>query len=230
MKSSTVTSLPRALWMGYLEQAGIHPLLARLYAARGMASADELDDSLARLPPPSPLTHADAAAACVLTDALTQGTPVCIVADYDCDGATALRRGLRGLRMLEAALATHGNAPPARPHQLPGARLRDRRLWPDPAWHCAWPPPGAKLLVTVDNGIASVEGDADCPRAGHAGAGHRPPPARHPQRPGGAACRLHHRQPQPALRLREQGHCRVGVMFYVLLALQAELRNRASSI
>jgi single-stranded-DNA-specific exonuclease len=76
---------PRAAWA--LEQAGVHPLLARLYAARGVTAHDELDDGLARLLPPAP-------------DSAHRRRPpagrrhraeqrLCIVADYDCDGATA---------------------------------------------------------------------------------------------------------------------------------------------
>src|SRR5712671_32808 len=44
---------PRIVWA--LEQAGVHPLLARLYAARGVRAVDELDDALAKLLPPSGL-------------------------------------------------------------------------------------------------------------------------------------------------------------------------------
>jgi single-stranded-DNA-specific exonuclease len=92
---------PRAVWA--LEQAGVHPLLARLYAARGMATADELDDSLARLLPPTSLKNFDAAAV-LLANALENNLRICVVADYDCDGATACAVALRGLRMLQAAL------------------------------------------------------------------------------------------------------------------------------
>jgi single-stranded-DNA-specific exonuclease len=99
---------PRAVWA--LEQAGVHPLLARLYAARGMATADELDDSLARLLPPTTLKNADAAAV-LMANALENNLRICVVADYDCDGATACAVALRGLRMLQAALATHQQQP-----------------------------------------------------------------------------------------------------------------------
>ena len=77
---------PRAAWA--LEQAGVHPLLARLYAARGVRAKDELDDGLGRLLPPSGLKGIDAAAR-LLADAMAQNKRLCIVADYDCDGATA---------------------------------------------------------------------------------------------------------------------------------------------
>ena len=60
---------PRTAWA--LEQAGVHPLLARLYAARGVQSKDELDDGLARLLPPSGMRGIDAAAR-LLADAMPQ--------------------------------------------------------------------------------------------------------------------------------------------------------------
>ena len=77
---------PRTAWA--LEQAGVHPLLARLFAARGVQAAAELDDGLATLLPPASLLGA-AAAAELLADAIGAGSRICIVADYDCDGATA---------------------------------------------------------------------------------------------------------------------------------------------
>ncbi|MDP3138114.1 MAG: single-stranded-DNA-specific exonuclease RecJ, partial [Burkholderiaceae bacterium] len=75
---------PRAVWA--LEQGGVHPLLARLYAARGVQGMDELDDGLGRLLPPESLLGA-AQAARLLADAIASGRRLCIVADYDCDGA-----------------------------------------------------------------------------------------------------------------------------------------------
>ena len=75
---------PRTVWA--LEQAGVHPLLARLFAARGVLAKDELDDGLARLLPPDTL-HGAREAAVLLADAMAQDKRLCIVADYDCDGA-----------------------------------------------------------------------------------------------------------------------------------------------
>src|SRR6185369_5287280 len=88
---------PRTAWA--LEQAGVHPLLARLYAARGIASQEELDDSLARLLAPDSLLGARAAAV-LLADAIAAGERIVVVADYDCDGATACAVALRGLALL----------------------------------------------------------------------------------------------------------------------------------
>ncbi len=90
---------PRSAWA--LEQAGIHPLLARLYAARGVQSKDELDDALNLLLPPAGMLGTTEAAQ-LLADAIAHNKRLCIVADYGCDGATACAVGVRGLRMLGA--------------------------------------------------------------------------------------------------------------------------------
>ena len=67
---------PRAAWA--LEQAGVHPLLARLYAARGVRAKDELDDGLGRLLPPAGLKGIDTAAR-LLADAMAQNQRLVIV-------------------------------------------------------------------------------------------------------------------------------------------------------
>ena len=90
---------PRSVYV--LEQAGVHPLLARLYAARGVTGTDEIDDSLAKLLPPAGLLGIEAAAS-LLADAIAQGKRLCVVADYDCDGATACALAMRGLKLLGA--------------------------------------------------------------------------------------------------------------------------------
>ena len=87
MKLLTRDIPPRSAWA--LEQSGVHPLLARLYAARGVHTPDELDDALAKLLPPTGLQGAQDAAR-LLADAIAANRRLCIVADYDCDGATAL--------------------------------------------------------------------------------------------------------------------------------------------
>ncbi|MDP2742610.1 MAG: single-stranded-DNA-specific exonuclease RecJ, partial [Hydrogenophaga sp.] len=101
MKIITRDVPPRAAWA--LEQGGVHPLLARLFAARGITSKDELDDALARLLPPSQMLGAQEAAR-ALADAMTTRQRICIVADYDCDGATACAVAVRGLRLLGAPM------------------------------------------------------------------------------------------------------------------------------
>ncbi len=135
---------PRIVWA--LEQAGVHPLLARLYAGRGVRAADELDDGLARLLDPAGL-HGAAAAARFLADAIGAAKRLCIVADYDCDGATACAVALRGLALLGAAPATLAYVVPDRAVHgyglTPAIVDLARAHRPD-------------VLITVDNGIASL--------------------------------------------------------------------------
>ena len=145
---------PRTAWA--LEQAGVHPLLARLFAARGVKSAEELEDSLAKLLPPAGLLGA-ADAASLLADAIGAGSRICVVADYDCDGATACAVALRGLRMLGADPATLGYVVPDR--RIHGYGLTPAIVDLALAQH-------ADVLMTVDNGIASLEGVAYAQAAG----------------------------------------------------------------
>lgn len=208
MKIITRDVPPRTAWA--LEQAGVHPLLARLYAARGVASADELDDALARLLPPTTMHGADQAAA-LLADAIAAGRSLCIVADYDCDGATACAVGLRGLRMLGAQRV--GYLVPDRVVDGYGLtapiaeRVKAR---------------GAEVLITVDNGIASIEGVQRARALGmqvlvtdHHLPGDELPAADVIVNPN-----------QPGCAFESKSIAGVGVMFYVLLALRAELRGR----
>ena len=208
---------PRALWA--LEQAGIHPLLARLYAARGMASADELDDSLARLLPPATLKHADTAAR-LLADAFAQRQRICIVADYDCDGATACAVGLRGLKMLAAPLGFDGIG-----YLVPDRVADGYGLTPSIARRVA--ATGAQVLVTVDNGIASLEGVATARELGLQVlvTDHHLPAQVDGQTVLPTDCVIVNPN-QPGCGFESKAIAGVGVMFYVLLALRAELRNR----
>jgi single-stranded-DNA-specific exonuclease len=207
---------PRTAWS--LEQAGIHPLLARLFAARGVLAADELDDALGTLLPPAGL-HGAAEAAELLAEAIGAGSRICIVADYDCDGATACAVMLRGLRML-------GADPANLAYVVPDRRVHGYGLTPaivDLALETAAP----EVLVTVDNGIASLEGVA------HAAAlGLSVVVTDHhlPARVDGAvllpAADVIVNPNQPACAFASKQLAGVGVAFYVLLALRAELRER----
>ncbi|MFV0680351.1 single-stranded-DNA-specific exonuclease RecJ [Ottowia sp.] len=201
---------PRTTWA--LEQAGIHPLLARLYAARGVRSADELDDALARLLPPSQLLGAHEAAT-LLADAIATNGKICFVADYDCDGATACAVGMRGLHLLGATQVDY---------VVPDRVVDGYGLTPPIAERVA--ARGAQVLITVDNGIASVEGVA---RARALGlkvlvTDHHLPGAALP------AADVLVNPNQPGCTFESKAAAGVGVMFYVLLALRAELRTRAA--
>jgi single-stranded-DNA-specific exonuclease len=193
-----------------LRQQGIHPVLARLYAARGLADVKELASDLTSLIAPSGLLHIDAAAV-FLADAIGAQKKMVIVADYDCDGATACAVGLRGLRALGAVVDFivpnrfeygYGLTPEI-------VELTAREKSPD-------------IIVTVDNGIASIDGVAEANRRGievvvtdHHLPGDKLPAARVIVNPN-----------QPDCGFPSKNLAGVGVMFYVLLALRAELRRR----
>jgi len=192
-----------------LEQSGVHPLLARLYAARGIAAADELDTQLKSLLPPEGLKGIDAAAA-LLADAVVAGRKILIVADYDCDGATACAVGLRALRMFGATAD----------YLVPNRFETGYGLSPEVAQLAAAKQPD--VLITVDNGIASVTGVAEAKRLGmtvivtdHHLPGDELPAADAIVNPN-----------QPGCRFASKSIAGVGVMFYVMLALRAELRKR----
>ena len=209
MKIITRDVPPRAEWA--LQQAGVHPLLARLYASRGVLTKDELEDGLARLLPPSGMKGASEAAI-FLADAIAQDKKLCVVADYDCDGATACAVAVRGLRLLGArhvdylvpdrVIDGYGLTPPI------ATRVKDS---------------GAEVLITVDNGIASVDGVATANALGLQVlvTDHHLPGAQLPD----AAVIVNPNQ--PGCGFESKSIAGVGVMFYVLLALRAELRTRA---
>jgi single-stranded-DNA-specific exonuclease len=210
MKILTRDVPPRAAWT--LEQAGVHPLLARLYAARGVLAMDELDDGLARLLPPTGMKDL-AQAAVLLADAIAANKKLCIVADYDCDGATACAVAMRGLKLLGATSIEY---------LVPDRVIDGYGLTPAIAQRVK--ERGADVLVTVDNGIASVEGVATANALGltvlvtdH----HLPGP----QLPDAAAIVNPN---QPGCEFESKSIAGVGVMFYVLLALRSELRARGA--
>ena len=204
---------PRSVWA--LQQAGIHPLLAQLYAARGVHSIEELDDGLPRLFPPSSLKGAHEAA-CLLADAMAAGQKICIVADYDCDGATACAVAVRGLRLLGAKGV--GYLVPDRVIDGYGltAPIADRVK-----------ASRADVLVTVDNGIASIDGVARARALGMRVlvTDHHLPALKDGQIVLPDADVIVNPN-QPGCEFQSKSIAGVGVMFYVLLALRAELRER----
>jgi single-stranded-DNA-specific exonuclease len=202
-----------------LEAAGVHPLLARLFAGRGVRSIDELSDDAARLLPPAGLKAAQQAAE-LLAQAIDAGQRICVVADYDCDGATACAVALRGLAMLGARReALH--------YVVPDRRVHGYGLTPAIV-ELAQRSHAPALLITVDNGIASVEGVAHAHALGmrvlvtdH----HLPAVDAHGEVQLPAADVIVNPN-QPGCGFASKSIAGVGVMFYVLLALRALLRER----
>lgn len=196
---------------GTLAEAGVHPVLARVLAARGITTTGELDHGLERLPPFSSLKGIDAAAA-RLADAVGRREPIVIVADYDADGATACALAVQGLRALGAEVD----------FLVPNRFEYGYGLTPEIVRDVTAMSP--RLLVTVDNGIASHEGVAAAAAAGidvlitdhHLPAASLPTPALIVN-PNQGGCDF------PSRHLAG-----VGVVFYVLLATRACLRQRGA--
>ncbi|WP_426618343.1 single-stranded-DNA-specific exonuclease RecJ [Pseudomonas rustica] len=187
----------------------IPPLLTRLYAARGVQSEAELDKSLARLIPFQQLKGIDAAVDLLVT-ALEQRQRILIVGDFDADGATASTVGMLGLRLLGAAHVDY---------LVPNRFEYGYGLTPEIVEVALTREP--HLLVTVDNGISSVEGVAAAKKAGlkvlitdHHLPGEELPQADALVNPNQPGCEF----PSKAL-------AGVGVIFYVLMALRARLRS-----
>jgi single-stranded-DNA-specific exonuclease len=194
-----------------LAKAGVHPLLARVLAARGVGAAADLDCGLGALLPPSRLKNAEAAAA-LLADHIAAGKRLLIVADYDCDGATGCAVGLRALAAFGATVD----------YFVPNRFETGYGLSPQVVDLVA--PARPDLLVTVDNGIASFEGIDRARQLGIATlvTDHHLPADALPD----AACIVNPNQ--PGCDFPSKAIAGVGVMFYVMLALRAELRRRGA--
>jgi len=188
--------------------AGTDPLIARLCAARDVQSPAELDDKLAALLPYQTLTNCEAAAG-RLADAIERQEKILIVADYDADGATACSVGMSGLAAMGAKVD----------FLVPNRFEHGYGLTPELAdiAHAK----GADLIVTVDNGISSAEGVARAKELGldvivtdHHIAGSVVPD-----------CIIVNPN-QRGCTFPSKSIAGVGVIFYVLIALRAELRAR----
>jgi single-stranded-DNA-specific exonuclease len=193
-----------------LECAGLHPLLARVYRNRGIASAAELALELQQLLPPDQLTGT-AAAATLLADALAQRQRILVVGDFDADGATSTALAVSVLRECGAAEVDF---------LVPNRFDYGYGLTPEIVALAAERAPD--LIITVDNGISSIEGVAAARARGiatlvtdHHLAGRELPAAEVIVNPNQPGCEF----PSKAL-------AGVGVIFYVMLALRAELRRR----
>ncbi len=189
--------------------AGIHPVLARVYAARGITAPTQLDNKLDQLLPFTDMRNA-VAAATLLANAIAAKRKLMIVADYDCDGATACAIGVRGLRAFGARID----------YLVPNRFEYGYGLTPEIVRLAHERKPD--MLITVDNGIASVDGVAQAKRLGmqvlitdHHLPGDTLPDADCIVNPNQVGCGF-----------ASKSIAGVGVMFYVLMALRAELRAR----
>ena len=194
-----------------LAQDGVMPLLARVLAARGIVESTQLDVSLAKLIPPEQLTNAPQMAI-LLADAIAQKQSILVVGDYDCDGATATAVAIRGLRSMGAAVD----------YLVPNRFEYGYGLTPEIVELAAKASPD--IIITVDNGIASVEGVEKANSLGikvlvtdHHLPGDEKPAAACIVNPNQRGCDF------PSKNLAG-----VGTIFYVMLALRAELRARGA--
>ena len=194
-----------------LTQHGLSPLLARIYAARGVRDPKQLDAELAALLPPAQLKQA-ATMAIQLADAIAAKQRLLIVADYDADGATACALGLRALREFGAIVD----------FLVPNRFEYGYGLTPEIVRAAAALQPD--VIITVDNGIASHAGVDEAHRLGlrvfvtdHHLPAQTLPDADVIVNPNQPGC------PFPSKHLAG-----VGVMFYVMLALRVELRRRGA--
>ncbi len=191
-----------------LQAAGANPLIAQLYAARNVTDSSELNDSLKQLIPYTQLTNCTAAAS-RLADAIQAKQKILIIADYDADGATACSVAMKGLASMGARVDFF----------VPNRFEHGYGLTPELAdiAHAK----GADLIVTVDNGISSAEGVARAKALGldvivtdHHIAGSVVPD-----------CIIVNPN-QRGCTFPSKSIAGVGVIFYVLIALRAELRAR----
>jgi single-stranded-DNA-specific exonuclease len=193
-----------------LSSAGIPPLLARIYAARGVTSPDELATEVTGLVPLTRMHNIERMAA-ILADAIAARQRLLIVADYDSDGATACAVGMRALLEFGAAVD----------YLVPNRFEYGYGLTPEIV-SLARQIKHPDILITVDNGIASVEGVATANQLGMRVliTDHHLPGAVLPD----ALCIINPNQPGCGFPSKHLAG--VGVMFYLMLALRAELRKR----
>lgn len=198
-----------------LEQSGVHPLLARLYAARGIQTREQISTRMEDLVPPGALKGLTEAAR-LLADAIINGQRICIVADYDADGATACAVAMRGLGLL-------GAQPNRLSYFVPDRFKLGYGLTPAIVDLVAQNTEGKPdYLVTVDNGIASIDGVAHAKSLGmqvvitdHHLPGTTLPAADAIVNPN-----------QPGCDFPSKNLAGVGVMFYTLIGLRQVLRQR----
>ncbi len=191
-----------------LAAGGLHPVLARVYAQRGIQGPDELARGLDRLLPADALKGMETATA-LLAEVIAQGQRILVVGDFDCDGATSSALAVRALRLLGAAEVDY---------LVPNRFEYGYGLTPEIVAVAADRRPD--LIVTVDNGISSLDGVAAANARGIRVlvTDHHLPGAELPA----AAAMVNPNQPGD--RFPSKHLAGVGVIFYVMLALRAHLR------
>ena len=195
-----------------LSQSGMSPVLARIFAARGIEDSNQLEVELSRLIPFNQIKSISLMAG-LLADAIAAKKRLLIVADYDSDGATACAVGIRILREFNAMVD----------YLVPNRFEYGYGLTPEIV-RLAHDTKQPDMIITVDNGIASVDGVAEANRLGinvlitdHHLPGDELPDALAIINPN-----------QPGCDFPSKNIAGVGVIFYLMLALLAELRTRGA--
>jgi len=193
----------------YLQASGLPPLMSRLFAARGVADVAQVAVNLSNLLPPQSLTNNQMMAK-LLADAIQANKKLLVVGDYDADGATATAVAVKGLRAFGADVS----------FLVPNRFEYGYGLTPEIVALAATQKPD--VIITVDNGIASVDGVAAANALGIQVliTDHHLPGTETPQ----AACIINPNQ--HGCTFASKNLAGVGVMFYSLLALRAEMRQR----
>jgi len=189
----------------------VHPVLQQVYAARGVLQPAQVEHRLARMLAPQLLGGMDQAVA-LLAEAIRDDWSILVAGDYDCDGATGTAVAVRGLRLLGAQRVDYA-IPNRFTHGYGLSAAFVASLQPTP-----------QLIVTVDNGVASVAGVAAAKARGirvivtdHHLPGEQLPDCDAMVNPNLAG------DPFPSKMLAG-----VGVMFYLLLSLRAVLREQGA--
>ena len=205
-----------AMTVESLQNSGYSPLLARLLAARGVRHAQDAELSMKQLLAPTDLRNI-AQTAQHISDAIAARHNITIIADYDCDGATACAVAVRGLKLL-------GALPECVDFLVPNRFDYGYGLSPEIVQLAAHQTPKPDLLITVDNGMASIEGVALANQLGvnviitdHHLPAETLPNALSIVNPNQVGCGF-----------ESKNLAGVGVMFYVLIATRAELRKRGA--
>ena len=205
----TINIQRRALVAHHLP-GDLHPVLARIYAARSVTAPEQLEHALDRLLPYHGLMGISQAAA-LLADAVIAQQRILILGDFDADGATSCALAVRALRLLGVAHVDY---------LVPNRFEYGYGLTPEIVAVAAQRQPD--LLITVDNGISSVDGVRAAKAAGmrvvvtdHHLPGEQLPDADAIVNPN-----------QRGDTFASKNLAGVGVIFYVMLALRAQLRER----
>ena len=195
----------------HLLTTGVSALMARLLAGRGVTEAKQLSVNLSDLLPPNTLTN-NTTMAKLLADAIAANKKLLVIGDYDADGATATAVAVKGLRAFGANVD----------FLVPNRFEFGYGLTPEIVALAATQNPD--VIITVDNGIASVDGVVTANALGIQVliTDHHLPGQETPQ----AACIINPNQ--HGCTFASKNLAGVGVMFYGLLALRAELRERGA--